>query len=132
MKRALIASVVCAAFMVSGCAAPPETRSSLADRQQLIVDPAVTFSMSVTELFEERIAQPDGSNLLHIQFAISAHSDADMAWQVTWFDANGMKVKGVGESYRKVSMLADQTRYFNAVAPHNRVTDFQLHLREPK
>lgn len=132
MKRAFIASLLCAVFLVSGCAAPPETRSSAVDRQQLNTDPSVTFNMQVTELFQERITQPDGSSLLHLQFAVTAHSDADMAWQVTWFDAKGMKVKGVGESYRRVSMFADQTRYFDAVAPHSRVTDFQLHLREPR
>lgn len=132
MKRALIASLLCSVFLLWGCATAPETKTTAVDRQQLNVDPSVTFSMSVTELFQERIAQPDGSSLLHIQFAVKAHSDAEMVWQVTWFDANGMRVKGVGESYRKVTMLPDQVRYFNAVAPHSRVTDFQLHLREPK
>ncbi|OEY65502.1 YcfL family protein [Marinobacter sp. X15-166B] len=130
MKRLFIASLLSVVAVLVGCATPPETSSSAA-RQQLNVDPDVSYSMTVAELFEERVAQAGGGSLLHIQFAVAAHSDAELAWKVTWFDANGMTVKGVGEAYRRATLLTGQTRYFKAVAPHSRVTDYQLHLREP-
>jgi uncharacterized protein YcfL len=87
--------------------------------------------MEVTELIEKQLAQPDGGSLLHIQFAVKATSRAQMAWKVTWFDTEGQTVKGVGESYRNVSVLPGQTRYFSATAPHTDVVSYQIHLREP-
>tara|TARA_R110002111_G_C6001633_1_gene373225 strand:+ start:1852 stop:2244 length:393 start_codon:yes stop_codon:yes gene_type:complete len=130
MKRILFASML--VLGLAGCASQPETSSSLIDRQELKVDPEVIYTMNVTELFEERLAQTGGESLLQVQFAVEARSDAELAWKVTWFDASGMTVKGVGEGYRKASLLTGQTRYFKATAPHARVVSYQLHLREPK
>ena len=135
MKTLLFASLLVLSSLVlslAGCATPPETSSSLIDRQELKVDPDIIYAAEVTELFQAREDQPGGGSLLQVQFAVEARSDADMAWKVTWFDANGMVVKGVGEGYRKATLLTGQTRYFSATAPHERVTSFQLHLREPK
>jgi len=129
MKILLLASLL--VLGLAGCASQPETRS-LSDRQNLKVDPEVVYTMAVTELFEERLAQPDGNSLLHVQFAVEARSDAELAWKVTWFDDSGMVVKSVGEGYRKATLLTGQVRYFSATAPHARVTSYQLHLREPK
>lgn len=130
MKRIVFASML--ALGLVGCATPPETSSTLVERQELKVDPNIVYAAQVTELFQERVSQPGGGSLLQVQFAVDARSDADMAWKVTWFDASGMVVKGVGESYRKATLLTGQTRYFTATAPHERVESFQLHLREPQ
>lgn len=129
MKSLLIASML--VFGLVGCATQPETRS-LDERQNLKVDPEVIYTTKVTELFEERKAQPGGGSLLQVQFAVEARSDTELAWKVTWFKDNGMVVKGVGEGYRKASLLTGQVRYFNAIAPNARVTRYQLHLREPR
>ena len=131
MKMAFFASVLVFGLSLAGCAAQPQT-SALVDRPELKVDPEVIYTMDVTELFEERLAQPGGDSLLQVQFAVEARSDAELAWKVTWFDSIGMEVKGVGESYRKASLLTGQVRYFKATAPHTRVTSYQLHLREPR
>lgn len=128
-------SVVFASMLVlglAGCASQPEVSSLLADRQELKVDPEIIYVTAVTELFEERLPQPDGESLLQVQFAVEARSDAELAWKVTWFDANGMTVPGVGEGYRKATLFTGQTRYFKATAPHPRAESYQLHLREPK
>ncbi|MEH6561799.1 MAG: YcfL family protein [Marinobacter sp.] len=130
MKTLLFASLL--VLGLAGCATPPETSSSLVDRQELKVDPDIIYAADVTELFQKRVEQPGGGSLLQVQFAVEARSDADMAWKVTWFDANGMVVQGVGEGYRKATLLTGQTRYFTATAPHERVASFQLHLREPR
>jgi uncharacterized protein YcfL len=130
MKSVLFASML--VLGLAGCASQPETSSSLIDRQELKVDPEVIYTMDVTELFEKRLAQSGGDSLLQVQFAVEARSDTELAWKVTWFDDSGMVVKNVGEGYHKASLLTGQTRYFNATAPHTRVTSFQLHLREPK
>lgn len=130
MKTLLFASLL--VLGLAGCATPPETSSSLVDRQELKVDPDIIYAADVTELFQKRVEQPGGGSLLQVQFAVEARSDADMAWKVTWFDANGMVVPGVGEGYRKATLLTGQTRYFTATAPHERVASFQLHLREPR
>lgn len=121
------------ALVLAGCAiqSPAET-AAVIDREQLQVDPEVNYFVAVTELLSQRIAQPGGETLLQIQYAVEARANADLAWKVTWFDSNGMVVKGVGEGYRKASLLTGQTRYFTATAPHARVTDYQLHLREPQ
>lgn len=135
MKTLLFASLLVLSSLVlglAGCATPPETNSSMIDRQELKVDPEVRYAIDVTELFKERVAQPGNSSLLQVQFAVEARSDAEMAWRVTWFDASGMVVKGVGEGYRKATLLGGQTRYFTTTAPHERVESFELHLREPK
>lgn len=135
MKTLLFASLLVLSSLVlglAGCATPPETNSSMIDRQELKVDPEVRYAIDVTELFKERVAQPGNSSLLQVQFAVEARSDAEMAWRVTWFDARGMVVKGVGEGYRKATLLGGQTRYFTTTAPHERVESFELHLREPK
>lgn len=130
MKRMMFVSIL--VLSLSGCASQPETSGALIERQDLKVDPEVVYTMAVTELFENRLAQPNGESLLQVQFAVEARSDAELAWKVTWFDASGMTVKSVGESYRKASLLIGQTRYFKATAPHSRVTSYQLHLRDPQ
>lgn len=131
MKKILIAGLFGLGLAIVGCASQPETHS-LVDRKELSVDPEVMYALTVTELFEERLTQPGGGSLLQVQFAVEARSDAELAWKITWFDVNGMTVKGVGEGYRKASILIGQTRYFKATAPHARVTSYQLHLREPQ
>lgn len=130
MKPLFLASMLVLGLV--GCASQPETNSSMVDRQELRVDPEVVYTTDVTELFKSRLTLPDGSSLLQVQFALEARSDTELAWKVTWFNDVGMVVKGVGEGYRKATLLTGQTRYFNATAPHSRVSSFQLHLREPK
>ncbi|GGE54953.1 hypothetical protein GCM10011533_04310 [Streptosporangium jomthongense] len=129
MKILLLASML--VLGLAGCASPPETRP-LSERQNLKVDPEVVYTMAVTELFEKRLVQPGGDTLLQVQFAVEARSDTELAWKVTWFDDSGMVVEGVGEGYRKATLVTGQVRYFKATAPHARVTSYQLHLREPK
>lgn len=131
MRISAYAALLSLVLVLAGCASQPAT-SPMIERQELKVDPEVIYTMTVTELFEERLAQPGGDSLLQIQFAVEAHSDARLAWKATWFDGNGMVVKGVGEGYRQASLLTGQTRYFKATAPHSRVTSYQLHLREPQ
>lgn len=131
MKNLLIAGCMSLALLVAGCASQPAT-NPLAERQELKIDPDVLYSLTVTELFEGRLAQPDGSSLLQVQFAVEAQADAELAWKVTWFDDSGMTVKGVGDAYRRASLLMGQNRYFKATAPHPRVSSYQLHLREPQ
>ena len=129
MKTLLLASLL--VFGLAGCASQPETHS-MSERQNLRVDPEVSYAMTVTELFDQRLVQPGGDSLLQVQFAVEARSDAELAWTVIWFDDNGMVVKSVGEGYRKATLLTGQVRYFDATAPHARATSYQLHLREPK
>ncbi|PHQ27249.1 hypothetical protein CLH62_06660 [Marinobacter guineae] len=131
MKDILIAGCMSLALLLAGCASQPAT-NPLAERQELKIDPDVLYTLTVTELYEERLSQPGGSSLLQIQFAVEAHSDAELAWKVTWFDERGMAVKGVGDAYRRASLLMGQNRFFKATAPHPRVTSYQLHLREPQ
>jgi uncharacterized protein YcfL len=131
MKISSLAALLMVGLMTLGCATQPATNSSM-EREELKVDPDVLYSMTVTELFEKRLTQPGGKSLLQVQFAANAHADAQLDWKVTWFDAQGMQVKGVAESYRRASLLTGQTRYFTATAPHSRVSDYQLHLREPQ
>ena len=130
MKSVLLAGVL--VFGLAGCALQPDVSSTMIDRQELKVDPEVIYTTDVTELFQKRVTQPGGDSLLHVQFAVEARSDTELAWKVTWFDDSGMVVKSVGEGYRKATLLTGQARYFSATAPHSRVTSFQLHLREPK
>lgn len=118
------------ALMV-GCATAPQT-SGVVDRDELNVDPEIRYAITVTELFEEQIRQPDGTSFLQVQFAVAVTNDADMAWKVDWFNSEGMKVKSVGEGYRTASVLAGQNRYFKATAPHPQVVSYQIHIREPK
>lgn len=127
--KALVALLLVTVLL--GCAQTPP-RNALLEREQLIVDPEVLYGVTVTELFEERVPDDRPGSSLSVQFAVDAHHDFQLAWKVTWFDSAGMKVKGVGESYRKANLLAGQTRHFTAVAPSPRVVTYQLHLREPK
>ncbi|SFM98318.1 YcfL family protein [Marinobacter pelagius] len=131
MKVSLISLFLILALVVGGCATKPETNASV-ERQELKVDPEILYALTVSELFEDRLPQADGSSLLQVQFAVDVHSNADLAWKVTWFDDTGMTVKGVGEGYRKATLITGQTRYFRATAPHSRVASYQLHLREPQ
>lgn len=131
LKSRMKAAIAVLMLALVGCATPPRD-NQLIERDEIKVDPDVLYSMTVTELFTDRIRQPDGTSILQVQFAVQAHADADLAWKVSWFDETGMDVKGVGEGYRKASVLNGQTRYFNATAPHPRVDSYQIHLREPK
>lgn len=130
MKAVLLASLL--ALGLAGCAMQPQTNAQMVERQELRVDPEVSFSTDVTELFSSRLEQADGSSLLQVQFAVEARSNSELAWKITWFDDGGMIVKGVGDSYRKATLLGGQARYFTAIAPNARVTSYQLHLREPQ
>ncbi len=118
-------------LVMVGCATPPRDNQLIA-REELKVDPEVRYFMTVTELFQDRIRQADGSSILQVQFAAEALNDGELAWKVTWFDEAGMQVKGVGEGYRRATLLAGQNRFFTTTAPHPRVISYQLHLREPK
>jgi len=129
MKAVLLTSLLI--FGLTGCASPPVTTVPT-DRQELKVDPEVSYSTDVTELFKTRLEQPNGESLLQVQFALEARSNSELAWKITWFDADGMTVQGVGDGYRKATLLGGQTRYFKATAPSTRVTSYQLHLREPQ
>ena len=130
IRPATITILIFLGLALAACAQTPTTDTPQT-RETLLVDPEVQFSMEVTELLETQLPQADGSSLLQIQFAVKATSKAPMAWKVTWFDAQGQTVKGVGESYRNVSVLPGQTRYFSATAPHTDVVSYQIHLREP-
>lgn len=116
---------------IAGCASLDPEREYV-ERDDLKVDPEVRQSVNVTELLQTRVDLPSGGSLLRIQFSIQAYQDADLEWAVTWFDEAGMVVPGVGEGYRTARILANQTRFFTATAPHERVQDFQLHLREDR
>ena len=130
IRPATITILIFLGLALAACAQTPTTDTPQT-RETLLVDPEVQFSMEVTELLEKQLPQADGSSLLQIQFAVKATSKAPMAWKVTWFDTEGRTVKGVSESYRNVSVLPGQTRYFSATAPHPDVVEYQLHLREP-
>jgi uncharacterized protein YcfL len=130
IRPATITILIFLGLALAACAQTPTTDTPQT-RETLLVDPEVQFSMEVTEVLEKQLPQADGSSLLQIQFAVKATSKAPMAWKVTWFDAEGRTVKGVSESYRNVSVLPGQTRYFSATAPHSDVVAYQLHLREP-
>lgn len=129
MKASFISVFLTLGVLLSGCAANMEV-DALSERQKLKVDPEVLYAVTVSELLEDRLPQSNGSSLLQVQFAVEVRSNADLEWKVTWFDANGITVKGVGEGYRKASLITGQTRYFQATAPHTRVASYQLHLRE--
>lgn len=130
MKAVVLASLF--VFGLAGCAMQPQTNAQVVERQELKVDPEVSYSTDVTELFAHRLDQPDGGSLLQVQFAVEARTDSELAWKVTWFDGGGMTVKSVGDGYRKATLLGGQIRYFKATAPNERVTSYQLHLREPQ
>mgnify|MGYP006403771567 CR=1 FL=1 len=129
MKASLFSMFFTLGFLLSGCASKLDVNAS-AERQKLIVEPEILYAVTVSELLEHSLPQANGSSLLQIQFSVEVRSNADLAWRVTWFDANGITVKGVGEGYRKASLITGQTRYFQATAPHPKVTSYQLHLRE--
>ena len=78
IKRQIIA--FSCVLMLAGCASqPPTNNTALIDRPQLQVDPEVNYFVTVSELLEQRIAQPGGGSLLQIQYAIEARADADLA-----------------------------------------------------
>lgn len=128
MRNGLLALFAFLLLLSVGCSSTPERNQ--VDRPELEVDPGVRYGLTVTELFQERMAQPSGDRLLRVQFAVAAHADMKFGWKINWFDREGMEVSGVGEGYRRVRVLPDQTRYFDAVAPNPSVESFQLHLRE--
>ncbi|MDC0661556.1 hypothetical protein [Marinobacter sp. SS21] len=123
--------VVLLALLLSACA-PLQPGREYVERDDLKVDPEVRHSLIVTELLQSRRDQPGGGSLLQIQFSVEAYEDTDMEWAVQWFDEAGMVVPGVGVGYRDVRILRNQTRFFMATAPHERVVSFQLHLREDR
>jgi uncharacterized protein YcfL len=131
VKFSVKAVVFALMALLVGCAAPTQA-NGVVDRDELNVDPEVRYAITVTELFQEQIRQPDGTSILQVQFAVEVLNDANLAWKVDWFNSEGMKVKGVGEGYRTASVLAGQNRYFKATAPHPRVVSYQIHIREPK
>lgn len=132
MIRSFIVVVMLAMVgMLSACA-PMAPQREYVQRDDLKVDPEVRQFLAVNELLQSRVDQPGGGSLLRIQFSVEAYEDADMEWAVNWFDDDGMKVPSVGEGYRDAHLLRGQTRYFTATAPHERVTSYQLHLREDR
>lgn len=126
----LLATTVLIALL-SACA-PLQPERAYVQRDDLKVDPEVRHSVIVNELLQRRIEQPGGGSLLQLQFSLEAYEDTDLEWAVTWFDESGMVVPGVGEGYRDVRLLRNQTRFFMATAPHERVVSYQLHLREDR
>ncbi|WP_162628735.1 MULTISPECIES: DUF1425 domain-containing protein [Marinobacter] len=116
--------------LLTGCALVQPERE-YTQRDDLKVDPEIRQSLVVQELLDQRVSTPNGS-LLRIQFSVQAYQDTDMEWAVTWFDDDGMVVRGVGEGYRPARILRDQTRFFTATAPQERAVSFQLHLREDR
>lgn len=127
MNRLITMAVL--GLFLAGCAMQPP-RSELYDREELKVDREVQFGVVVTELFQERLNHPSGDSLLQVVFAVEGRADTRFGWNVTWFNAGGLEVPGVGRGYRAARVLPDQNRYFKATAPHPSVDSFQLHLRE--
>lgn len=132
MFRSMVVVMVIAGFAALAGCAPVQPEREYVQRDDLKVDPEVRQFLAVTELLQSRTDQPGGGSLLRIQFSVEAYEDADLEWAVTWFDDAGMTVRSVGEGYHSAHVLMGQTRFFTATAPHERVTSFQLHLREDR
>lgn len=132
MSRMMQLTVLILITGLLGACAPIQPEREVGARDDLRVDPDVQGFITVTELLEQRADMPGGGDLLKIQFAVQAYQDTLMEWAVTWFDAQGMVVPGVGEGYRPARLLPNQTRFFTATAPHQKVVSYQLHLREDR
>ncbi|AXS81847.1 MULTISPECIES: YcfL family protein [Marinobacter] len=132
MSRMMQLAVLILVTSLLGACAPIQPEREVVQRDDLRVDPEIGGFVTVTELLEKRIDMPGGGDLLKIQFAVQAYQDTLMEWAVTWFDAEGMVVPGVGEGYRPARVLPNQTRFFTATAPHEKVVSYQLHLREDR
>ncbi len=130
MFRMMQLAVLMLVISLLGACAPLQPEREFVQRDDLRVDPEIRAFLTVTELLEKRIDMPGGGDLLKLQFSVQAYQDTLMEWAVTWFDAEGMVVPGVGEGYRPVRILPNQTRFFTATAPHEKVVSYQLHLRE--
>lgn len=130
-RSILMVTVIAVAGAVAACS-PMQPEREYVQRDDLKVDPEVRQFLVVRELLQARIEQPGGGSLLQIQFSVEAYDDADLEWAVTWFDDAGMRVPSVGEGYQPAHVLMGQTRFFTAIAPHERVTSYQLHLREDR
>lgn len=131
MRKQLALMCLVMAGLLAACAPiQPVDGTRTEPREQLKVDADVLYTLTVTELVHTRIKQASGDSLLQIQFAVEAHDDSDLEWNVTWFNADGMVVPSIAEGYRRAHILRGQTRYFTATAPSTRAVDFQLHLRE--
>lgn len=132
MFRSLLVIALLMLFGMLGACVSMDPEREYVERDDLKVDPEVRQSVNVTELLQTRVDLPSGGSLLRIQFSVQAYQDTDLEWAITWFDNAGMVVPGVGEGYRTARILANQTRFFTATAPHERVANFQLHLREDR
>lgn len=128
--KALI-GIICLSFLLAACA-PVQPKREYVQRDDLKVDPEIRQSVQVQELLDKRVSLPSGGSLLRIQFSVQAYQDTNMEWAVTWFDEDGMVVPSVGEGYRPVRILRDQTRFFTATAPQEKAVSYQLHLREDR
>ena len=127
MKR-IVAALCATLILTAGCASEPDVNQ--VQRSDVEVDTQVGYNLTVTEVFREKIPQASGGSMLRMHFAVHGNADTRFAWKVTWFKANGMKVRGVGEGYRQARVLPDQTRYFDTTAPSPEAQSFQLHIRE--
>ncbi|SFM36740.1 YcfL family protein [Marinobacter zhejiangensis] len=131
LRSITIVAVMALLGGLSACA-PMQPEREYVQRDDLKVDPEVRQFLAVNELLQARIDQPGGGTLLQVQFSVEAYEDADLEWAVTWFDPSGMVVPSVGQGYHSAHLLRGQTRFFTAIAPHERVTSYQLHLREDR
>lgn len=132
MFRMMQLAVLLVVISLLVACAPMQPEREVVQRDDLRVDPEIRAFLMVTELLEKRIDTTGGGDLLKIQFSVQAYQDTLMEWAVTWFDAEGMVVPGVGEGYRPARILPNQTRFFTAIAPHEKVVSYQLHLREDR
>jgi|AntRauTorcE11897_2_1112592.scaffolds.fasta_scaffold07665_2 hypothetical protein len=132
MFRMMQLAVLLVVISLLGACASTQPEREVMERDDLRVDPEISAFLAVTELLEKRIDMPSGGDLLKIQFSVQAYQDTLMEWAVTWFDAEGMVVPGVGEGYRPARVLPNQNRFFTATAPHEKVVSYQLHLREDR
>jgi uncharacterized protein YcfL len=132
MFRMMQLAVLLVIISLLGACTSSQPAREVMERDDLLVDPEISAFLTVTELLEKRLDMPSGGDLLTIQFSVKAFQDTLMEWAVTWFDADGMVVPSVGEGYRPARVLPNQTRFFTATAPHEKVISYQLHLREDR
>lgn len=132
LSRVLLVAVITAGTLFMAACVPLEPQREYVQRDDLQVDPEIRQSLVVSELLQSRVDLPSGGSLLKIQFSVKGYQDVDMEWKVTWFDADGLVVPGVGEGYNTATVMQNQTRFFTASAPNERAASFQLHLREDR
>ncbi len=61
---------------------------------------------------------------------ISKHA-LEFEYRFRWFDANQYEVKSIASHWRTAYIASRDTYNIQAVAPHARVTDFELMIRYP-